>query len=65
MAFLCRVEAEVFDAGVGEFVGEFEFLSVEDGDVFQFAAIGEFDIDALIAHPRLRQPEQAVNPTFL
>ena len=48
------MEAEVFDAGVGKFVGEFEFLGVKNRYVLEFPPIGELKIDTLV--PQMNHP---------
>jgi hypothetical protein len=43
------VQPDIFDADAGELVGQFDFLGVEDRHVFEFAAIGEAQVNTLAA----------------
>ncbi|MBI3048605.1 MAG: hypothetical protein HYY76_09895 [Acidobacteria bacterium] len=45
------MEADVRDSGWCDFVGEFQFLSIEHEDVTQHPTIGQANVDALITHP--------------
>ena len=44
------VQAHVSDVGLRELVGRFELLSIEDHDIFECEAVGETNVNALVAH---------------
>jgi hypothetical protein len=59
---LAAVEPNVLDADASELIGQVEFFGVEDGHVFDLAAILEPQVNALITHAGFRQAHNARYP---